>query len=926
MDFIVNGRDIQLNVQDVIAVQEDTNTQTIKFVLNKSSTAPDLSDLNVYVLYRPNGAAGVNFDIVKKEVSDTQITAVWTLTRSVTHAQGKLEFQLVFSDSREPLEDGGTKRWATKIVTVNIPKSLLGEPFVVPVEPILAQMLEIADRVQNSEDKAVNSAKIAADNAAKTAVNKTASETAANRAEAAKIGIETARDIATTAATTATTQAQTAQLEAQKVKQIVAGNEAYTKTKSDLKYTVAPRKKASSSTGELKLTDADDGLSYLELQGNSEQYTNTASTNLFDMGYQKSLGLDGTNKYLKVNGEVETSGGNGWSYSYYIKVKQNTLYSARGLIASTAAAIVFYNKDKAYISGISINDAVIDDARAFTTPTNCEWARISYGVTLPELYEGALQSSVTGAVETPSPEYPSEVRSVGDIPKDVNGVEIRNLLDEEWIKSQPESAWERIPNEQYNYTSYRFILPDMFKKRLTTMGHFVNRINNSNNYRVILTNKVGTNGAYFLNRGVETIGNADYTNEEIVYFYIFIHETQAATFQQAKEILDNMNLMITEASEIDEYRPCIGENNGLVKIENAGMNFVNSKDISKVGGGNSSIVLSEDGSSTVFKQTDIARTSYIFFDFKYEANKTYTVYCRSKVEVLSGSGGGSFIGIRKKDMSEGVIQQVSLNPALTQQEIYFTFNVSDKKNLGFLIYLQSQASTALTRITVINPMIVEGEKTLQEMKALKYQPYHQQITWIPLREPLQGLYGVKDTVDKNGYVTKKFDSIETRLDICIGKSGWNERAFAMYTVNESTKNFVNGGFAYSEVAYLSKEATAGKPVMITTQGFNEKNGWYFGFWFLYGYLGLSKTSTDAENKQKILGGLGTGYKIKAWYQLKEPITYQIPAVYIETYDQETNVRCLNKVKPSDMTLDYKIAMSSLIKRLEALEAKTIQEV
>ena len=62
------------------------------------------------------------------------------------------------------------------------------------------------------------------------------------------------------------------------------------------------------------------------------------------------------------------------------------------------------------------------------------------------------------------------------------------------------------------------------------------------------------------------------------------------------------------------------------------------------------------------------------------------------------------------------------------------------------------------------------------------------------------------------------------------------------------------------------------------------------------------------------------------YVLGIPITYQIPAVYIETHDLETNVRCLNKVKLSDMTLDYKIAMSSLIKRLEALESKTVQEV
>lgn len=139
----------------------------------------------------------------------------------------------------------------------------------------------------------------------------------------------------------AETAAQNAYNSALGVQKIVAGNEAYTKQEADLKYSIAPRKAQTSTTGELKLTDADYGLSYLELQGNSEQYTNTASTNLFDMGYQKSLGLDGTNKYLKVNGEVETSGGSGWSYSYYIKVKQNTLYSARGLIASTAAAIVF---------------------------------------------------------------------------------------------------------------------------------------------------------------------------------------------------------------------------------------------------------------------------------------------------------------------------------------------------------------------------------------------------------------------------------------------------------------------------------------------------------------------------------------------------------------------------------------------------------
>ena len=47
---------------------------------------------------------------------------------------------------------------------------------------------------------------------------------------------------------------------------------------------------------------------------------------------------------------------------------------------------------------------------------------------------------------------------------------------------------------------------------------------------------------------------------------------------------------------------------------------------------------------------------------------------------------------------------------------------------------------------------------------IRDRPYHQQITWIPLREPLRAMktaYNVfSDTVDKNGNVTKKIQKMK----------------------------------------------------------------------------------------------------------------------------------------------------------------------
>lgn len=206
MERLVKGREIQLNVQDIIFVQEDSNTQTLQFKFTRADYEYDLSTLKAYVLYRPNGTKGVNFDKGVLTSDETVLTVAWTITRNVSFAEGKLEFQIVFTDTDDPVKNLSRKRWATKIVSVTIPKSLLGEPFVVPEEPIIAQLIELQENVEAAIGKSEEASK-AADNAAKLATEAAGGIQLAVDAKDAAIA---AKDAAVTAKTEAQKSAITA--------------------------------------------------------------------------------------------------------------------------------------------------------------------------------------------------------------------------------------------------------------------------------------------------------------------------------------------------------------------------------------------------------------------------------------------------------------------------------------------------------------------------------------------------------------------------------------------------------------------------------------------------------------------------------------------------------------------------------------------
>lgn len=725
---------------------------------------------------------------------------------------------------------------------------------------------------------------------------------------------KTAQAIAAQAA--AETAAQNAYNSALGVQKIVAGNEAYTKQETDLKYSVAPRKAQTSTTGELKLTDADYGLSYIELQGNSEQYTNTANKNLIDLHFATDgYYVNNVNGALAVNPNYKASG--------YINVIPGESYFLTN--ASQASPGAMYNANKVYVQGVVNGLNVI--------PEGVKYVRISATIAGSTQFEKGTQGTeiVIGAVDTPSPDYPSEVRGVGDIPKDVNGVEIRNLLDEEWIKSQPESAWTK--DSSGAVFSIEVALP---KTRLYIRTPDFNATD-AEGTTFGISKRPGSlaaaDGIYFYKT---TLGSFDFSGQEHIYIIL---GRQDKNWDLAKKSLMKSRLMVTSAAEIDEYRPYIGENNGLVKIESGGINRAVVGDGPILMGNENNIEVNTWTPRKIVLTQKNKSTSWAYAELNVERGKTYTFYCKAKVEVIEGTQTDDATSIGFRQYPPGGVthgKKILLQDG-QYKDIYNTTGVipDDVPNMAFMIYLSAQAiSNGNIKMTIDDLMVVEGEKTLQEMKALKYHPYHQQVTWIPLREPLRAMktdYNVfSDTVDKNGNVTKKIQKMKTS-ELTTTESYWDADPSGINAGSSDIK------FAYYKMDndYRPADARTDIPCLCNKLKYS-KNGvtpvvesiWHariIAFQIKNTRTGLSDAETDRTVIKRAIRDYITTNDYTVYYLLNENdfSNYQIPAVYIETYEPVTNVRCMNEVKPSTMGLDYKLAINSLIKRLEALESAAV---
>lgn len=791
---------------------------------------------------------------------------------------------------------------------------------------------EKARAATQSEQAAANSAAVCVEAGEKVS----RAEAAAVRAEQAADSIQEAVDAnnaaqaakaETISAKNATIAAsQTAQLEAQKVQQIVAGNEAYTKTESDLKYTVAPRKEASSSTGELKLTDADEGLSYLELQGNSEQYTNTANKNLIDLNFATdgySISSTGT---LDKNEQYFTTG--------YIVVEPGEQYTFTRAISISNRQGCFYDKDKIFLqpwtgdAGLSKNTV--------TVPENAKYLRLFDYISHKEasqLEKGNTATDyVPGAVDTPSPEYPSEVRSVGDMPKDVNGMEIRNILDEDTLKN-PDN-WSVQDKNLY----YVKLSPSVAK--LFGAGYKISTISFSWQSVLYLSETLtaGANTRITLINNAGVVQSGSYTFPSTDPIYLIAYNRNGDAIEKAQfidELFKCYKLMLTEAAEIDEYRPYIGENNGLVKIESIGKNLaINSEIIGQATNAGVTVTTNEDQTFNI--SGTLTADYYNFYQNRLvplETGETYTITSNLQSSNLN-------IVMQKVDENSNATGMWATLKN-TQNKVTITFDGKNSKGCNIIIQPITQGSSYNER-----NIYIQIEKGSVQTK---YQPGRQQITWIPLKEPLRKMPGTTryiDQIDKRGNVkvmmaNRHFKDL--RINAYRPAYGYNDdNYFTMTFVQPSGVDFYDPVVGVG--TYPNQDFTPGIALSQMFKHYNDyaaresvltpglvSSPHYISLILRYDRFGLTSAATNAEIKEKLVPWLKENdpviyLGISDGSQFVDLYRYQIPAVYIETHDPETNVRCLNKVKPSDMTLDYKIAMSSLIKRLEALESKTVQEV
>ena len=354
---------------------------------------------------------------------------------------------------------------------------------------------------------------------------------------------EDAKDAAAASASAASQQAQNAQLAAEQVQKIVAGNEAYTKAESDLKYATAPYKTTTGS-GYVVVEDGDNGTAEVGFFGNSFQYESTGKNILpfdFNEGIANTVTRSGVTFTKVENGGIHIKGANndsenssyceicGSLTNYTTEVLRLTKkYYLKGPIGNNVAMLI-RDTSGSYKSISNNSEELVN------VPIGCVYVQVgrSYVDTTiyPMIsYEDVPYEPYSGGEPGPNPDYPFPVQSVGDIPKDTNGKEIRNLLDEAGVMANTVSSFSANGTLRFS--------AELIGEKADDFGLTVGG-------KAIISSGTPTSSGTFAASG-----------------------TVAISVTGNREDLKNYRVMITDAATIDAYRPYIGENNGLLRVVN----------------------------------------------------------------------------------------------------------------------------------------------------------------------------------------------------------------------------------------------------------------------------------------------------------------------------------------------------------------------
>ncbi|WP_133965093.1 hypothetical protein [Eubacterium limosum] len=159
MDIRVIGRNIQIDSVEMFAIENDNLTDSVNFVFDRYQGDTNLFNLFPFIVYRT--ASKTQFEILERSLSEdlNKVIAKWTITRSITKESGRFDFCVTFVGSNEYLDmNNGSSVWSTKISSLNVAKSLVGEDFTLTDEPIMIEMMRLVTELYEPIEQAKNAA------------------------------------------------------------------------------------------------------------------------------------------------------------------------------------------------------------------------------------------------------------------------------------------------------------------------------------------------------------------------------------------------------------------------------------------------------------------------------------------------------------------------------------------------------------------------------------------------------------------------------------------------------------------------------------------------------------------------------------------------------------------------------------------------
>lgn len=159
MNIQIIGKEIQVDSVEMFAIENDNLTESTNFIIDRYQGDTDLNELFPFVVYR--NVNGIHFEILEKTLSqdDTKIIAKWITTRAVTEVDGRFDFCITFVGSKNYTDiNNGSSVWSTKISSLNVAKSLIGEDYSFTEEPVLIELMRLVTEVYDPIEKAKNAA------------------------------------------------------------------------------------------------------------------------------------------------------------------------------------------------------------------------------------------------------------------------------------------------------------------------------------------------------------------------------------------------------------------------------------------------------------------------------------------------------------------------------------------------------------------------------------------------------------------------------------------------------------------------------------------------------------------------------------------------------------------------------------------------